>query len=315
MLLVLVLLLASCCLFVDNFGSASNIKGLLYSVSFIGMVSCTMLFCLASGNFDLSVGALLPCAGVVCALVTNATGSYLVGIAAALGLGAIVGLGNGVVVAVCRINPLITTLASMQIVRGLTFRISDGQSVGVSNPAFTVLGSYFPKLATVRAWHLPDIFSLPLPVWMCAAFFLIFGFLLDRTLYGRNTLAIGGNEEASRLAGIPVIRTKIFIFVLQGIVAAFAGVTLASRMTSGQPKVADGFELEVIAACVLGGVSLTGGVGKMSFVVAGVLIMGIVQNAMSLKNINFDWQYIVRGSILLAAVLFDRYKQSAARRG
>jgi len=312
MLLVLAALLVCCALFVDNFGTASNIKGLLYSVSFIGMVSCTMLFCLASGNFDLSVGALLPCAGVVCALVTNSTGSYMIGVAAALGVGAVMGLINGTVVAVCRINPLITTLATMQIVRGLTYRISNGQSVGVSNDAFTVLGSYFPKLSTVRANHLPDFLSLPIPVWLCLAFFLVFGFMLSRTLYGRNTLAIGGNEEAARLAGISVVRTKIAIFVLQGIVAAFAGVVLASRMTSGQPKVGEGFELEVIAACVLGGVSLTGGIGKMSFVVAGVLIMGVVQNAMSLKNINFDWQYIVRGTILLAAVLFDRFKQRSS---
>jgi L-arabinose transport system permease protein len=200
----------------------------------------------------------------------------------------------------------------MQIVRGFTYRISNGQSVGVSNASFTVLGSYFPRLATVRSLHLPDWLSLPIPVWLCLAFFLVFGFLLDRTLFGRNTLAVGGNEEASRLAGIPVVRTKVLIFLLQGLVASFAGIVLASRMTSGQPKVAEGFELEVIAACVLGGVSLTGGIGKMSFVVAGVLIMGVVQNAMSLKNINFDWQYIVRGSILMAAVLFDRFKQRTA---
>ncbi len=226
-----------------------------------------------------------------------------------------VGSINGIVVAVFRINPLITTLATMQIVRGFTYRISNGQSVGVSNASFTVLGSYFPRLETVRSLHLPDWVSLPIPVWLCLAFFLVFGFLLDRTLYGRNTLAVGGNEEAARLAGIPVVRTKVLIFLLQGVVAAFAGIVLASRMTSGQPKVGEGFELEVIAACVLGGVSLTGGIGKMSFVVAGVLIMGVVQNAMSLKNINFDWQYIVRGSILLAAVLFDRFKQRTAGRG
>jgi L-arabinose transport system permease protein len=147
------------------------------------------------------------------------------------------------------------------------------------------------------------------PVWLCAACFCLFGFLLDRTTFGRNTLAIGGNEEAAHLAGVPVVRLKVLIFTIQGIVAAFAGIVLASRMTSGQPKSSEGFELEVIAACVLGGVSLTGGVGRMSFVLAGVLIMGVVQNAMSLLNIDSFYQYVVRGAILLAAVTFDRLKQ------
>ena len=136
--------------------------------------------------------------------------------------------------------------------------------------------------------------------------------LLNRTTFGRNTLAIGGNEEAARLAGIAVPRTKIVVFAMQGLIAAFAGIVLAARMKSGQPKSSEGFELEVIAACVLGGVSLTGGVGRISFVIAGVLIMGIVQNAMSLLNVESFWQYGVRGTILLAAVLFDRFKQQRA---
>jgi L-arabinose transport system permease protein len=123
-------------------------------------------------------------------------------------------------------------------------------------------------------------------------------------------LAIGGNEEAARLAGINVARIKILIFVMQGIVAAMAGVVLASRMTSGQPKSSDGLELQVISACVLGGVSLTGGIGRMSFVIAGVFIMGVVQNAMNLKNVDPFYQYVVSGTILLLAVLFDRVKQT-----
>lgn len=128
-------------------------------------------------------------------------------------------------------------------------------------------------------------------------------------MFGRDTLAVGGNREAAHLAGISVARVKIIIFTMQGMMAAFAGVVLASRVTSGQPKTSEGFELEVISACVLGGVSLTGGVGSMGFVVAGVLIMGVVQNAMNLMNIDPLRQYVVRGAILLAAVLFDRWKQ------
>jgi L-arabinose transport system permease protein len=297
MLLILGLLFVICYLFVPNFRSFYNMSmSLPLSVSTVGIVACTMLFCLASGNFDLSVGTMIPCAGVMAAIVTVKTGSYTLGVAAALLTGLAVGFFNGFIVAICRINPLITTLATMQIVKTITLKICDQRSVGVANQNFFLLGS-------------SSFLGIQTPIWICILCFVFFGFLLGRTTFGRNTLAIGGNEEAARLAGIAVARTKLLVFAMQGLMAAFAGVVLAARMKSGQPKVAEGFELEVIAACVLGGVSLTGGVGRISFVIAGVLIMGIVQNAMGLLNIGSEWQYGVRGGILLAAVLFDRFKQ------
>ena len=136
MLLILAVLFIACSIFVDNFLSAQNLKGLLLAVSTVGMVSCTMLFCLASGNFDLSVGTIVPCAGVIAALITSKTGSYVMGLTAGLAVGTIVGLLNGVIVAICRINPLITTLAMMQIVKTATFKISEGKAIGVANTAF-----------------------------------------------------------------------------------------------------------------------------------------------------------------------------------
>lgn len=299
MLFVLALLYAACAICVPHFASWSNTEGLLLSVATVGMISCTMLFCLASGNFDLSVGSVVACSGVVAAVVMQATGSVAVGVAAALGSGALVGFVNGFVVARLCINPLITTLATMQIVRGFAYIASQGKAVSIAHESFFALGNAY-------------FLGLPVPVWMCALCFLVFGFLLSRTVFGRDTLAIGGNEEAARLAGIPVVRTKISIFVLQGLVAAFAGIVLAARMTSGQPMGSQGLELEVISACVLGGVSLTGGVGTPGAVIAGVLIMGIVQNAMNLLNVEPFWQYVARGLILLGAVLFDRMRQSRA---
>ncbi|WP_029863449.1 ABC transporter permease subunit, partial [Vibrio parahaemolyticus] len=125
------------------------------------------------------------------------------------------------------------------------------------------------------------------------------------------TLAIGGNEEAARLAGVNVVKTKMIIFTVSGFISALAGVILAARMTSGQPMTSVGFELVVISACVLGGVSLKGGIGKVSYVIAGVLILGTVENAMNLLNMSPFAQYVVRGAILLAAVIFDRYKQTS----
>ncbi|STW49956.1 L-arabinose transporter permease protein [Klebsiella pneumoniae] len=166
-----------------------------------------------------------------------------------------------------KINALITTLATMQIVRGLAYIISDGKAVGIEDERFFTLG--------YANW-----FGLPAPIWLTVACLVVFGLLLNKTTFGRNTLAIGGNEEAARLAGVPVVRTKIIIFVLSGLVSAAAGIILASRMTSGQPMTSIGYELIVISACVLGGVSLKGGIGKISYVVAGILILGTVENAM-----------------------------------
>ena len=239
-------------------------------------------------------------AGVTTAVVINLTESLWIGVAAGLLLGVLCGLVNGFVIAKLKINALITTLATMQIVRGLAYIISDGKAVGIEDESFFALG--------YANW-----FGLPAPIWLTVACLIIFGLLLNKTTFGRNTLAIGGNEEAARLAGVPVVRTKIIIFVLSGLVSAIAGIILASRMTSGQPMTSIGYELIVISACVLGGVSLKGGIGKISYVVAGILILGTLENAMNLLNISPFAQYVVRGLILLAAVIFDRYKQKAKR--
>ncbi|MFS2223138.1 L-arabinose ABC transporter permease AraH [Pantoea sp. B65] len=298
MLVVFAVLFIGCMIFVPNFGSFINMKGLGLAMSMSGMVACGMLFCLASGDFDLSVASVIACAGVTTAVVINMTESLWIGIAAGLLLGVICGLVNGFVIAKLKINALITTLATMQIVRGLAYIFSDGKAVGIEDERFFALG--------YTNW-----LGLPAPIWLTIVTMVLFGFLLNKTTFGRNTLAIGGNEEAARLAGVPVVRTRIIIFILSGLVSAAAGIILASRMTSGQPMTSLGYELIVISACVLGGVSLKGGIGKISYVVAGVLILGTVENAMNLLNISPFSQYVVRGLILLAAVIFDRYKQKA----
>jgi len=298
MLVVFAALFIACMVFVPNFGSLINMKGLGLAMSMSGMVACGMLFCLAAGDFDLSVASVIACAGVVCAVVINMTESLWIGVIAGLLLGVACGFVNGFVIAKLKINALITTLATMQIVRGLAYIFSDGKAVGIEDERFFALG--------YASW-----LGVPAPVWLTIITLVLFAFLLNKTTFGRNTLAIGGNEEAARLAGVPVVRTRIIIFILSGLVSAAAGIILASRMTSGQPMTSLGYELIVISACVLGGVSLKGGIGKISYVVAGVLILGTVENAMNLLNISPFSQYVVRGLILLAAVIFDRYKQKA----
>ncbi len=298
MLIVFAGLFLLCCFFVPYFATFINMKGLGLAISMSGMVACAMLFCLACGDLDLSVASVIACSGVVTAVVINATSSVVLGIGAGLLSGVAFGLLNGFVIAKLQINALITTLATMQIARGLGYIISDGKAVGITEESFFSLGN-------------SSFIGIPTPIWLTIVTFFVFAFLLNRTVYGRNTLAIGGNEEAARLAGVNVVKTKMIIFTISGFISALAGVILAARMTSGQPMTSVGFELVVISACVLGGVSLKGGIGKVSYVIAGVLILGTVENAMNLLNMSPFAQYVVRGAILLAAVIFDRYKQTA----
>ncbi len=295
LVLIFALMFVALSLTVPYFFSRQNMIGLGLSVSQIGMVACTMMFCLASRDFDLSVGSTVAFCGVVCATVLNMTDSIVMGVAASLVCGLVVGWVNGAVISYLRINALITTLATMQIVRGAAFIASGGQAVGVTNESFFSLGTSM-------------LLGIPTPIWITVLCFVAFGVLLNKTVYGRNTLAVGGNPDASRLAGVNVEKTRVLIFLVQGGVAALAGVILAARITSGQPNAAQGFELSVISACVLGGVSLMGGRATISGVVVGVLIMGTVENVMSLLNVDSFYQYVVRGTILLVAVLMDQLK-------
>ncbi|MFC3025240.1 L-arabinose ABC transporter permease AraH [Vibrio zhugei] len=273
MLIVFAGLFLLCSLFVPYFATFVNMKGLGLAISMSGMVACAMLFCLACGELDLSVASVIACSGVVTAVAINATNSVVLGVGAGLLSGVAFGLLNGFIIAKLQINALITTLATMQIARGLGYIISDGKAVGITEESFFSLGN-------------SSLIGVPTPVWLTIIAFIVFAFLLNRTVYGRNTLAIGGNEEAARLAGVNVVKTKMWIFVISGFISALAGVILAARMTSGQPMTSVGFELVVISACVLGGVSLKGGIGKVSYVIAGVLILGTVENAMNLLNMS-----------------------------
>lgn len=298
--LAYVVLFAVLAVTVENFFSVTNVVGLMLSVAQIGMVACTMMLCLASRDFDLSVGSTIAFAGVLGAIVLEQSGSVALAVGAGLAAGALIGALNGVLIAYLRVNALIATLATMLMVRGLAFIVSQGQAVGINSDAFIDFGD-------------TRIFGMPLPVLIAACCFVVFGILLNQTVFGRNTLAIGGNPEAARLAGVRVERLRVWIFLLQGLVTAMAGLILASRITSGQPNAAQGFELDVISACVLGGVSLQGGKARIFGVLIGVLIMGTVENVMNLMDVDAFYQYLMRGVILLVAVLLDQLKTRGDR--
>jgi L-arabinose transport system permease protein len=294
LLLVLFALLGA---LVPDFLGIRNMRGLVLSVTLVGTIATTMMLVLALREVDLSVGSVTALSGVLTAVVIGQTGSVTAGICAGLAAGAAAGFLNGWVVARLKVNSLIVTLATMEIVRGLAFLVSGGQAVSIPAERFYVLGS-------------GTLLGINYPIWLMLIAFAGFGFLLKRTTFGRNVLAIGGNPEAARLAGVPVNRVRIAVFVLQGLVAGLAGIVLAARITSGQPNTSQGLELAVISACVLGGVSLSGGVATMAGVIIGVFIMGAAQNALNLLDVPTFYQYVVRGGILLAAVIFDRLRQA-----
>lgn len=301
LLVIFVAALVIVSIFVPNFLSERNIVGLLQAVVTMGLVACTMMFCLAIRDFDLSVGSNVAFTGMIAVIASNASGSIILGVLAAIVAGAAVGLVNGIVIAKFRINALITTLAMMQMVRGFSLLSSNGRAVGVKDPNFYDIA-------------LSRVFGIPTPIIVLIVAFIIFGIVLNRTVFGRNTLAIGGNPDAARLAGVKVDMVRILIFTIQGVMCAIAGVLMASRITSGQPNAALGLELSVISACVLGGVSLAGGRATMNGVIVGVLILGIAENVMNLLNIQAFYQYVVRGVILLFAVLLDNLRQINAGR-
>lgn len=290
---LLIFLLLS--IFIPYFFTWRNLVGLALSITTIGLVASTMMFVMAVGDIDLSVGSTVAFSGVLTAVLINMTGSYLLGIITGLLFSGLLGWINGFIIARLRLNPLIVTLAMMQIIRGIGFIISGGRAVGIKEVPFFSLGNGL-------------ILGVPIPIWITMIMFIFVGVLLNNTAFGRYSLAIGGNKEAANLTGINVEKIKTIIFTFQGFVAGLAGIILAARMTSGQPNAAQGFELNVISACILGGVSLKGGYARITGVIVGVFIMGTVQNAMNLVNIPTFYQYIVRGLILLIAVMLDKIK-------
>lgn len=298
---IFLILFVALAVFIPGFLTGRNMVGLLLSITLIGTIATTMMMVLALGEVDLSVASIVAFAGVVAAVVTSTSGSVVIGVLGGVAAGGAVGAFNGFVVAKFGINSLIATLAAMEFVRGLAYITSGGDAVMITVPEFFDLGS-------------AAFLGLTLPVWTMIVCFVIFGVLLNMTAFGRNVLATGGNAEAAALAGVNVRRLKIIVFGLQGVVAGIAGVLLTSRMGLGDPNTSMGLELAVISACVLGGVALSGGVATITGVLVGVLIMGCVQNAMGLLNVPTFYQYLVRGAILLLAVMFDRWKQTRRQR-
>ena len=291
-----------------SFLSPGNIINVLRQITYNAILAIGQTFVIITTGIDLSIGSLVSLCGVVMAIFANASGLSgvpLIVATAAVGvaIGGTAGLINALPVVKLRLPPFITTLAMMLMARGLAYNISGGRPVALASDAFTTMGIGF---------LLPGIFGLPgIPVaviWMAAVAVLL-AILLGRTRFGRYVYALGGNEEAARLAGVPVGRIKTLVYVISGACAGIASLLLMARFSSGSPQTGYGFELPAIAAAVVGGTSLMGGRGLVIGTFFGALLIGVLNNVMNLLHIQSYTQEIVLGGVILIAVILDELRK------
>ncbi|MCL2248609.1 MAG: ABC transporter permease [Oscillospiraceae bacterium] len=273
----------------------NNLLTILLQVSMFGIAAVGMTFIILTSGIDLSVGSIISFVGVACAfLMVNLGVNMWLAIIISLGLSTIIGLLNGAMVAFIGIPAIIATFAMQTVIQGVALRISGGRPIFGFDDTFRVIGQGMFLNTPV-----------PVPVIIMIVCFAIGSFILNKSYFGRYFYAIGGNEEASLLSGIRIKRIKCLVYALSGFFAGLAGIVLLSRTNSAQPTAGSGWEFDVITCVVLGGVSITGGYGKISNVIAGVFIIGILTNGMILLGISAFDQMIVRGVVLAAAVGFD----------
>lgn len=279
----------------SDFFAPSNIFNLLRQISVNALLAFGMTFVILTGGIDLSVGSMLALGGALTAGMMAAGIPPVLAIIFGLILGALMGAVNGLAISKGKVAPFIATLATMTIFRGLTLVYTDGRPISgfTDSKIFELMGrGYF--------------FGIPVPVlWMFLAYIILF-FVLKKTVFGRRTYAIGGNEEASVLSGVSANRIKIYVYTLSGVLSVLAGIILTSRLDSAQPTAGETYELDAIAAVVIGGTSLSGGRGWIFGTLIGALIIGVLNNGLNLLNVSSFYQQVVKGGVILLAVLMDR---------
>jgi ribose transport system permease protein len=300
-LIVLLILFGGLTYFVDDFMTGANMENLSRQVAVYGIIAVGQLLVILTAGIDLSVGSVIGLTGCMTAeLIVHGTG-IPVAILAGLAAGAAIGVFNGVLVAHGKLPPFIVTLGMLGIARGLVLVLTDAKSVGPLPDSFAnIANGSDPYL------HLPNL------LWMLVVVVVVTAFVLRRTVFGRYIYAVGSNPESARLAGVPVTRVLVSVYAIAGLLAAVGGVLLASRLSAGIPTTGTGYELNAIAACVIGGASLFGAKGGAFGAVAGALIVGTLQNGGNLKNFDPFYLQIVIGALILVAVAFDQFQ---ARRG
>ncbi|OYD07398.1 ABC transporter permease [Paludifilum halophilum] len=298
--LIFLALVALMSVLTPHFFNVYNLINVVKQVSFIGIVAMGVTFVIITKGIDLSSGSLIALVSVIAASFAH-PGDYplFVPLLLGVGVGAFAGLINGTVSAKGMIPPFIATLGMMTAARGLALLYSDGRPIGNLSDSFLFLGS-------------GDLFGIPFPIIVFLFVGLLMHLLLSNTKFGKHTYAIGGNEQAARICGINVDRHLILVYTLAGFLTGISALMLTARISAGQPSMGVMYELDAIAAAVIGGTSLTGGIGTIPGTMIGALIIGVLNNGLDLMNVSSYWQQILKGAIIVTAVLIDSRKNKKA---
>lgn len=276
-----------------NFLRVNNIVNVLRQVAIFGTVGAGMTFVVLTGGIDLSVGSIVGLSGVISASVMVQTNNLFLAILSGLLVGVVAGAVNGYFVSKVNIPAFIVTLGMMTLLRGIILVYTEGTPVSVRIDQYRFIGD-------------GSILGVPMPVIIMFVIYLIGYFILHNTRYGREVYAIGGNREAARLSGIKVIRSEWAVYIISGLTSAIAGIILAARLGSAQSTAGTAVEMDAIAAAIIGGTSLSGGTGFILPTIAGAIILGLIDNILTLLNVNPHATQIVKGVVILLAVVFDK---------
>nr|WP_255654623.1 ABC transporter permease [Cohnella sp. REN36] len=294
--LILILLLAVVVLSIvsDTFLTFTNLMNVLRQVSINGILAVGMTLVILTGGIDLSIGSLMAVSAVIAAsTVSDSSGATILALVLGMLASGFLGGVSGTMSAKLRVAPFVATLAMMTIGRGIALLYTNGRPIIVDSPSFKYLGQGY-------------VGPIPVPVLIFVVIAALVAVLLYRTKFGRYIFAVGGNENASRVSGIRVDRIKIGVYAINGLLSGLAGILLASRISSGQPNSGIGYELDAIAAVVIGGTSLFGGRGSLLGTIVGVLIIGVINNGLNLLDVSSYWQQIIKGVIIAGAVILDQ---------
>lgn len=302
-LILLLMIIVMSILKPNNFPKMNNFTNILRQMTPIGIMALGVTFCIITAGTDLSGGSVLALCSVVAAHLAHpgpeGSGVYplLVTVLATMAVGGLAGMANGVVISYGKVPPFIATLGMMSIARGAAMLLSGGRPIGNFTESFKFLGGGM-------VWDF-----LPVPVIIFAVCAVAAYIILHRSKFGTYVYATGGNENAAKVSGIAVNKILVLVYVLAGMMYGIAAIVLTARQESGVPSVGLGYDMEAITCAIIGGSSFSGGIGTICGTVVGALIMGILANGMTMMQVNPNWQTVVKGGVIVAAVLFDMRKQ------
>ena len=298
---VLLALLAFFAVFAENFAAWANMVNIMQATAVNGVLGVAVTFVIISAGIDLSVGTMMTLTAVMAGLIlTNAGLPLPFGILGAMGMGALMGAISGTTIAKLKIPPFIATLGMMQISRGLALVLSGARPIYFNKtPAYTMIS------AESSISHLIPGLGIPNGVFVMFGVALVASYVLNRTLFGRYVFALGSNEEAARLSGLKVDFWKIVTYATCGMICGIAGLLISSRLNSAQPALGLGYELDAIAAVVIGGTSLAGGRGTILGTIIGAFVMSVLTNGLRVMGVQEEWKIVVTGVIIILAVLVD----------